>query len=199
MQRRTGFMKQMFTIVMMLLLFSPGAEACVGKMLHIGVINSSEGQIFAEMISALIAERTGTTVETKLFKNAQELYEAVKTKQVDISIENTTRALQVLNKPAEADAKKAFEIVKTSYEKEKGLVLLKPYGFLNGNGGGTPSYTATLLRVEVLNNFPALPRVMDKLGNSINDEAYTRLIKSVESGEKPKKVARDFLKSRKLI
>jgi osmoprotectant transport system substrate-binding protein len=199
MQRRTIFMKKALAIVMMLLFFSPVAHACVGKVLHIGVINSSEGKIFAEMISALITERTGTTVETKLYRSAQELYDAVKTKQVDISIENTARAMQVLNRPAEADAKKAYEFVKTTYEKEKGLVLLKPYGFVNGNGGGAPSYTATLLRVEVLNNFPALPRVMDKLGNSINDEAYTRLIKSVESGEQPKKVARDFLKSKKLI
>jgi osmoprotectant transport system substrate-binding protein len=192
-------MRKAIMLVIMLLLFSPDADTCVGKLLHIGVLNSSEGQVFAEMISALIKERTGTTVDTKFYKSQQELYDAVKAKQVDISIENTTRAMQMLNKPAEADAKKAYEVVKATYEREKGLAVLRPYGFLNGNGGGAPSYTATVLRIEVLNNFPVLPRVMDKLGSSITDETYTKLIKSVESGEKPNKVARDFLKSKKLI
>lgn len=183
----------------MLLFFSPKVDACVGKILNIGVINSSEGQLFSEMLSILINERTGTTVNVRFYKNAQELYEAVKVNQVDISIENTTRAMHVLNKPVEVDVKKAYEVVKTTYEKEKGLVWLKPFGFSNGNGGEHPSYTATILRVEVLNNFPALPRVINKLGSIINDETYTRLIKSVESGEKPKNVARDFLKLKKLI
>jgi len=51
----------------------------------------------------------------------------------------------------------------------------------------------------VVNNFPALPRVIGKLGSALNDENYARLVKSVESGEQPKKAARDFLKSKKLI
>ena len=192
-------MNKVITILVMLVCFSQGANACVGKVLTIGVMNSSEGQLFAEMISALISERTGTTLTIKLYKSAQELYEAVKAKQIDISVENTARAMQVLNIPAEGDVHKAYEVVKAAYEKEKGLVWLKPFGFSNGNGGGPPSYTATVLRVEVLNNFPALPRVINKLGNTINDQTYTKLMRSMESGEKPRKVASDFLKSKKLI
>jgi osmoprotectant transport system substrate-binding protein len=89
--------------------------------------------------------------------------------------------------------------VKAAYEKEKGMVWLKPFGFTHTSGGSTPSYTAAVLRLEILNNFPALPRVIGKLGSMINDEAYAGLMRSVESGEKPKKAARDFLKSKKLI
>jgi osmoprotectant transport system substrate-binding protein len=174
-------------------------DACVGKVLNIGVLHSSEGQVLAELLSILINERTGTTLDIKLYKSSQELYEAMKVKKIDISIENTSRALKLLNKPLESDLKKAYEVVKATYEKEKGLVWLKPFGFTNGNGGGAPSYTSTILTYEVLNNFPALPRVIDKLGSTMNDDTYAKLIKSVESGEKPKKVARDFLKSKKLI
>lgn len=177
----------------------PKADACVGKILNVGVINSAEGQVFAEMLSAIINERTGTTVHTKFYKNSRELYEGVKNKQVDILIENAARALQMLNKPVDADAKKAYETVKTIYEKEKGLAWLKPFGFVKGNGGDAPSYTATVLRVDIYSNFPALPRVIDKLAGTISDDIYNRLIKSVEAGEKPKKVARDFLRSKKLI
>ncbi|RJQ45882.1 MAG: hypothetical protein C4538_07850 [Nitrospiraceae bacterium] len=192
-------MKKAILIIMALVFFSPKVYACVGKTLTIGVINTSEGQVLAEMISTLITERTGTAVNVTLYKNMQELYEAVKVKEVDISIENTARAMRVLNKPVEDDVQKAYEIVKATYEKEKGLIWLKPFGFLKGSGEGSPSYTATILRNEILNNFPALPRLINKLGSSINDDIHTKLINSVESGEKPRNVARDFLKSKKLI
>jgi osmoprotectant transport system substrate-binding protein len=89
--------------------------------------------------------------------------------------------------------------VKTAYEKERGIIWLKPFGFSHSSGTVSPSYTATILRVDILNNFPVLPRVINKLGSTIDNETYAKLIKSAESGEKPKKVARDFLKSKKLI
>ncbi|MFZ2198870.1 MAG: glycine betaine ABC transporter substrate-binding protein, partial [Thermodesulfovibrionales bacterium] len=181
-------MKKLLLIIAMGLIFLPKADACVGRILNIGVTNSAEGQVFAEMLSTIISERTGTTVYTKFFKSPQELYEAVKVKKVDILIENTSRALQVLNRPADVNAKRAYDTVKIIYEKEKGLAWLKPFGFVNSNGAESQSYTATVLRVDVFSDFPALPRVIDKLGGMISDEAYVKMIKSVESGEKPKKV-----------
>jgi osmoprotectant transport system substrate-binding protein len=190
-------MKKLMTVLAMLLIFSPQADACVGKVLHVGALNSPEGRVLGEMLSSLINERTGSTVEIQLYRDEQELYAAMQTQQVDISIDNTSRALIVLNMPAEKNAEKAYAAVKTVFEKERGLVWLKPFGFQSS--GQTPSYTAAVLRVDVINNFPALPRVIGKLGNSLNDEAYAKLIKSVESGETPKKAARDFLKSKKLI
>ncbi len=189
----------LITVILVLGALAPSADACVGKLLHIGVMDSPEGQVLAEMISTIVNERTGTTVKVELFKNEQDLYEAIKSKQVDILVENTARAMQVLNRPAEGDARKAYEVVKATYEKDLGLVWLKPFGFTKAAGGTAPSYTATLLRVEVVTNFPALPRVIDKLGSVLNDETHARLVRSVESGEKPKKVARDFLKAKKLI
>lgn len=191
-------MKSAVVVVAMLLLIVPGADACVGKLLSIGVVNSSEGKVLSEILSVLITERTGTAVTVKFFPGLRELYDAVKVKQVDISVENTSTAMRLLNKAAEADAKKAYEYVKAAYEKDMGLVWLKPFGFQNGTGGER-SHTAVILRAEILNNFPILPRVINKLGGSITDETYLRLIASVESGEKAKKVARDFLKSKKLI
>lgn len=192
-------MKKALVFLIALLLIVPVADACVGKVLNIGVIKSAEGQLFGEMISTLITERTGTTVKVQTYGSEQELYNAVKVKEVDILIENTAQALKVLNRPAEADAWRAYDIVKTAYEKEKGLIWLKPFGFVNGNGASAPSHTATLLRNDVLYNFPALPRVINKLGNTVNDDTYSRIMKSVESGGEPKGVARDFLKSKKLI
>lgn len=191
--------KSLFMLIIVFLCLSPKGHACVGKVLTIGVLDSTEGQVLGEMLSSLINERTGTSIAVKFFQSEQELYQAVQVKQVDICIENTARAMQGLNKRIEGDVNKVYEAVKAIYEKEKGLVWLKPFGFLYSNGESAPSYTAALLRLEVLNNFPALPRVIGKLGNVLNDESHARLIKSVESGVQPKKAARDFLKSKKLI
>lgn len=171
----------------------------MGKILNIGAVDSTGGRVLAEMVSAIIAERTGTSVAVRFFHDAQTLDDALRMKQVDISIENTGDALRILNRQPESDMTRTFEAVKTAYEKEKGLVWLKPFGFQNGGAGVSPARTAAVLRADILANFPALPRVIGKLGPAITDEAYARLVRSVESGEKPKKAARDFLKAKKLI
>ena len=182
-----------------ILVCPPVSDACVGKVLRIGAVSSADGYLLSEILAILINERTGSTVNTKYYKNTPELYEAVKLHQVDILIENTARAMHILNKPAGANLNKTFETVKSAYENEKGLVWLKPFGLLIWNEGEGRSFATAVLKVEVLTNFPALPRVIDKLAGLINDEIYARLIKSMDSGEKPKTVARDFLKSKKLI
>ncbi len=191
-------MKRFGLLTVFLLFFLSDADACVGRTLNIGAVNSPEGQLMAELFSTLISERTGTTVNVRFYKGMQELYEGVRTKKVDILVENTSRAMRFLNKQVDSNLKRAYETVKSQYEREHGLIWLKHFSFLNGDGRD-PSYTAPVLRVDVVSNFPALPRVIGKLTGSIGDETYTRLVKSVESGEKPKRVAREFLKSKKLI
>lgn len=192
-------MKKLVLFLSMLYIFAPRADACVLKMLTVGVLNSTEGQVMSEVLAVLINERTGTNVNTRFYKNTQELYEALKVKQVDIIIENTDTARQLLNRQADAGLSETFEAIKLAYEKEMGLIWLRPFGFLHGSGGRAQSNTAPVIKAEVLNNFPGLPRVLDKLAGVITDEAYARLIKSVESGDKPKKAARDFLKTKRLI
>jgi len=177
----------------------PKAEACVGKVLYIGAVSSAEGQVLSEILATIINERTGTTVNTRYYKDSQGLYDAVKARQVDMIIENTTRAMHILSKTVDTDLKRTYESVKSAYEKEKGLIWFKPFGFSNGKDTEGQSYTAPLLRIDVINNFPALPRLIGKLGGTVNNETYAKLMKLVESGEKPKKVARDFLRSKKLI
>ena len=186
-------MKKAILIAMVLTLFVPAAYACVGKTLTIGVTNTTEGRVLSEMLSTLVNERTGTTINIKFFDKSLDIYEAVRKQEVDISIENTSSAMNVLNMPPEADIKKAYKMVKATYEKEKGLIWLKPFGFTKVGSGESPAYTATILRMDILNNFPALPRLFNKLGSKINDAAYVKLIKSVESGEKnQKKLPRIF-------
>jgi glycine betaine/choline ABC-type transport system substrate-binding protein len=50
-----------------------------------------------------------------------------------------------------------------------------------------------------MRNFPALPRVVNKLASAIKPDALTSMVTQVSSGEAPKQVARDFLRRKRLI
>jgi len=175
------------------------ANACVGKTLSVGILNTAEDRLLAEILSVLINERTGTTVTIRVYRNAEDVYRAVKKGEISILIENTDRALEILKKPVERNAKKAYDISKEEFQKNYGLIWLQPFGLLQQHGEKYPSYCCFVLATDTLNNFPALPRVINKLSGTLNNEAYEKLIKSVDTGGKPSAVARDFLKSRKLI
>jgi osmoprotectant transport system substrate-binding protein len=178
-------------VVLSTLIFCQGAEACVGKTLYIGVTNSANELLFAEMISVLVNERTGTTVKIISYKDARALYSAVKKGEVGLLIENPERALKMLDKPAEGNAKAAYEAARKEYRKGLNLVWLEPFG--------GSQYYAPLLSVETIDNLPALPKLVNKLAGMVNDETCARLLRSVKPDEKTKKVARDFLKTKKLI
>lgn len=186
-------MKMKFLLLLLLsaLVFCQGADACVGKTLFIGVTNSPNELLFAEMVSVLVSERTGTTVKIISYKDARDMYRAVKTGEVGVVIENADRALKIMEKPAEGSAKAAYETAKKEYRKGLNLVWLEPFG--------VSQYYAPVVSVETIGNLPALPKLINKLGGIVNDETCAKLLKSLKDNEKPKKVARDFLKTRKLL
>ena len=196
-------MKKIMTVLILLtaayLTASHQTDACVGKTLNVGILNTSEEQLLAEILSVLINERTGTTINIRVYRDAQEVYQAVKKGEVSILIEDTERALELLNRPVEKNPKKAYDISKEEFRKNFSLVWLQPLGLFLQHGEKNPSYCGFVITTDTLNNFPALPRVLNKLSGTLNDETYGKLMKSMDTGEKPRTVARDFLKSRKLI
>jgi glycine betaine/choline ABC-type transport system substrate-binding protein len=192
-------MKRIFFTLLMLFLVKSGVEACVGKVLTIGVVNSPHDRVLAELISVLIQERTGTTVSVRHFSNSRELYAAVEKNEVAILIENTDRGPGVLGRAAGEQGEQAYALLKEEFRKRYNLVWLQPAGAPVGEGGPGKTLYSPALTIEVMNNFPALPRVINKLAGVMNDEGYRKLEKSVESGEKPAKAARDFLKAKKFI
>ena len=186
-------MKKIILLLLILstLIFQQSAGACVGKTLYIGIVNSPNELLFAEMISVLVNERTGTTVKIVAYKDAREMYGAVKKAEVGVLIENADRALKILNRPPEGNTKAAYETAKKEYRKEMNLVWLEPFG--------GSRYYAPVLSVDTMGNLPALPKVINKLAGLVNDETCAKLLRSLKPDEKPKKAARDFLKARKLI
>ena len=181
----------LYIFMLSVILFSQRAGACVGKTLFIGVTNAPNELLFAEMISLLVVERTGTSVKIVTFKDAREMYSAVKKGEVGVIIDNADRALKLLAKPAEGNGKAAYETARKEYRKGMNLVWLEPFG--------VSQYYAPVISVETIGNLPALPKLINKLAGMVNDETCARLLRAVKGDDKAKKVAKDFLKARKLI
>lgn len=163
--------------------------ACVGKTIHLGITGANE-KLVAEMASLMISERTGSSVKIDVYKDARALYEAVKQGKVNIIVENTDRALEVLGKPKSAGAP-GIDAIKGDYRKTFNLTWLNPFG-------AAPQY-APVLTAETLSNYPALPKLLNKLAGALPNDTYAKLLKSVESDDKARKIAKDFLKGKKLI
>lgn len=64
---------------------------------------------------------------------------------------------------------------------------------------GESQYYAPVVALDVLETLPALPKLLGKLAGVLDEGTYTRLLKSVKSDDEARQVAKDFLKSRRLI
>jgi osmoprotectant transport system substrate-binding protein len=127
------------------------------------------------------------------------MYQAVKKGDVSILIDNTFHALELLGKPPEENARKAYAISKEEFRKDFNLVWLEPLGLLRIDSGKASVYYAPIITVDAMYNFPALPRVINKLSGMVNDEVFEKFMKAVNAGQKSQVVVKDFLRSRKLI
>jgi osmoprotectant transport system substrate-binding protein len=166
------------------------STSCVGKTIHLGISNSANERLLAEMASLLITERTGSSVQVDVYKDSKELYNAVKQGNVNVIIETPGRALEVLGKPR-TNGTSPFDFVKSEYRKSMNMVWLEPIG-------GSQQYSS-VLTAETLSNYPALPKLLNKLSGALPSDTYAKLLKSADSSDKARKVAKDFLKGKKLI
>jgi len=188
-----------FFLAAFLLLFSVNSFACVGKTLIIGALNTPNDQLLAQMMAVIINERTGTTVNVEYFENEAQLIEAVKKREINIYTENTARALAQLGKEASGDENSIYAAVKEEYKNQLHLVMLKPFGTSPAGGGDGVNVDVPVVAAGMLIDYPALPRVIEKLAGIIQDKNYAKLLAAVESGDKPNQVARDFLKKKRFI
>ncbi|NTV14772.1 MAG: hypothetical protein HGA96_12710 [Desulfobulbaceae bacterium] len=193
-----------YTTLALLLAFLPlvpSSSACVGRILYIGALDSPESKLMAELLVTLINERTGTSVKVRFVNSRSELYTSFKShdenSRIDIIVENTAEAMAYLHKPRLDDLNQEYNEVKKLYEKDLELVWLSPFGFKSA--GDVSTITAPLLRLDVLTNFPLLPRILNKLSGAIDTPTYNSLMGKIKSGGKPKNVAKDFLRERKFI
>lgn len=182
-----------------LMLFSAQSFACVGKTLIIGATSTPNDKLLAQMMAVIINERTGTTVNVNYFDSHEQLFEAVKKREVNIFIENTDRALQLIGKDATGDAEGVYATVKKEFKSQYHLVMLKPFGKLSDGDEKNTSINVPVIAEGILIEYPALPRVINKLAKITGGKNYAKLVAAVESGDKPNQVAKDFLKKKRVI
>lgn len=192
----------------MIFVYNGHSTACVGRTIHIGQERNSESMIMAEMLAILIRERTGTTAKIKILEQNEKGHDLLKKGDLDIFIEYPGEALiEVLSKKDIPANDKIFEFVRREYQEKLNLIWLKPFGFdskLIKNDEVKKMkmsyFAAPVLRKDTLRKFPALPRLLNKLGGIIDDKAFEELFRKVDKeAESVSDVVRGFLKKKKLI
>ena len=168
------------------------SSACVGKVLAIGVVNTPQETVYAELISQLVTGRTGTTVKVRPYRDVRELYAAVKKGEVGVIIENTERGRGQVH--ASGSGRALYDQLKQEYRRSLNLVWLDPVA---GEGGSR--YYAPVIAADTMGNLPALPKLINRLTGALTEESYARLVREAKGEEKSRRLAREFLKAKKLI
>lgn len=199
--KRFPFLFLLLMLTLLPLVAPVPASACVGKSLLIGSSGTLQQDLLAEIISILISERTGTTVKVVRLTSPAAAREAQQKADLDVTVEYTGAVqLEVLKGAQITDPEQLFEAVKTRYNEELNLVWLSPFGFNEPRAVTTqiPAQAAPVVRKDTLKKFPALARLISKLGGTIDAATMQRLEAAAGKGN-VHEVARGFLKTNRLI
>ena len=201
-------MKVVKALVCLMLLLLPWgpyggqqATACVGKALHIGVLDTPQQRLLTQLLAILISERTGTTVEVVSETSHAKAHEALLRADLDMYVEYTgIGQVTILGGAPIADQQALYKAVKERYNQDLNLVWLEPFGFVNPQlaPAGTVAEAAPVVRKDTLKKFPALARLLNKLGGTL-DAATMQKLEGEVTGGNAKDVARKFLKDKRLI
>ncbi|MBE9505113.1 MAG: hypothetical protein IME96_13165 [Proteobacteria bacterium] len=202
-------MKRIFFILiinaMFFVLAVNSLHSCVGRLLIIAVSNSPDQIIMGQMMSVLINERTGTTVNITQLGDLKACHETVLKGKACIYIsyigvaQGDMEGADVINDPQES-----YTLVSQSYLEKFDMVWLKPFGFQGPLTNKAHSkkdrgtLAAPIATKDTLRKFPVLDRVINKLGNRIDNNIIEELRKKTENQD-VKKVVREFLKAQNLI
>jgi osmoprotectant transport system substrate-binding protein len=198
---------QHFPLILLLALALTGlagwrpAAACVGKTLVVGALETPQQQVLAQLLAILIGERTGTTVKVVPAASHAAAHEALLRADLDMYVEYTgIGQVQLLGAPPIADQAALYKAVKERYNQELNLVWLEPFGFVEPRlaPAGTVAEAAPVVRKDTLKKYPALARLINKLGGAIDQAAMQKLEAAAGSGN-AKDVARKFLKENRFI
>jgi glycine betaine/choline ABC-type transport system substrate-binding protein len=191
-------------LILLHLLASP-LLACKDRLLVVAVGDSIDQVIMGQMLSILINERTGTTVEIVQPGDIQASHEAVLQGKANIYINYVgmagagTEGLNALDEP-----QKAYILVRRSYMEKFGMVWLKPFGFQGPLPQAAPSgevdrtLAAPVTTKDIIKKFPILDRLINKLAGQVDNKTLEELRKKSENQDVEITV-REFLTSHKLI
>ena len=191
--------------LMFFLLVPSPVHTCVGRLLIVAVSNSADQVIMGKMLSVLINERTGTTVNIVQPGDLETCHQAVLDGKADIYINyiGVGRARTGMSSTVN-DPQEVYTLVRQGFMDKFGMVWLKPFGFggplTSGENfeSGHRTLAAPVATKDVLRRFPVLDRLINKLGGRIDNNTMEELKKKKESQD-IKEAVKGFLKTNKLI
>jgi osmoprotectant transport system substrate-binding protein len=186
-----------------LVLANPG-QSCVGRSLTLAITNSQDQVIMGHMLSVLINERTGTTVNIVELGDVSTCHETVLEGKADIYISYIGKGLETTEGSTPAgDSQKIYILVSQRYLEKFRMVWLKPFGFRGpltqgANAKAVGSLAAPIVTKDVLKRFPVLDRVINKLGGIVDNDTLEDLRQKAEN-QNVRETVRAFLKTKNMI
>lgn len=176
------------------------AKSCVGRILTLSVEDSAEQKLVGEILATFITERTGTTVNVVAAPDGGAGTAQADQCQGDICIKYLNAGIAGLDQEVKAAAaQESLDLVRRYYLENKGLVWMRPLGYLGPQVSGDKGSPAVpVVSKEALDRFPLLDRLLSKLGERLDDETLHRLIQEAEARE-AKLISKEFLKTQNLI
>ena len=184
-------------------LFAGSSYSCVGRLLVLAVGDTPDQVVMAEMLSLLVNERTGTSVELVKPGNLEACKEAVKQDKAQIFFNYVGVAQAEMGEVTDnGNTQEIYNKVRQHYLDTYDMVWLKPFGFSGPMDQNSKvengSMIAPVSTSEVLKRFPVLDRVINKLKNKVDDKTIADLVEKSKDKD-VKEVVKDFLKSKKMI
>jgi len=191
--------------IILLQTFAAPGLSCVGRILTVSVNDSIEQKLIGQLLATYITERTGTTVNMVTGLDTRASEELIKQCKADIFINYINVGLADIDGAGTIENdQEAYGLVKQYYDEKFELVWLRPLGYkgplLQGveNTAENTSLAIPVTTKEVLNRFPVLDRVINKLGGRIDKRTLQQLILETETKEIAV-VVKEFLKDQNLI
>ena len=154
----------------------PEAAACAGYTITVGSDGSRPQELLTQIMAELIRQRTGTNIRLVRYKSEAELLAAAGRHDIDLLVATLDPAVQIGQQPFS----------------EQKLLVLQPFGYLD-------SRVVPVFRVETLKRFPALRRLVNRLGGKIDDDTLRRLAAQLDDEQNVRAVAKKFLAEQKLV
>ena len=194
-------LKTAFAIMLFVLIFMPmpSANACIGKVIIIGASDTPVNRVSVEIIMQLITERTGTKAKIIYYSDDSEVSDGLNTAdeetQIDILLVNNLASEWGISfTKAEVDGGKFPAYALAAREITYDLWILPDKSWTTHSYGFYP-----LMRKKLLVDFPALPRLLNKIKSRLSIVDFAKLVEEVKSGKKARNVAKDFLEYNGLI
>ncbi len=176
--------------------------SCVGRILNLAITNTADQQVMGRLLATYITERTGTTVNLVKAPDIDTARKMVRDGKANIYISYIGKAAAELGNATGATPQETCALVKQAYLEKYHLVWLKPFGYPGPSDlsqpQGSGSLAAAITSTDVLEKFPILDRLINKLAGKISLQTLVQLKKDATSADLAA-VAKSFLKKKNLI